>query len=453
MSDPTGDRGTEDRIEGFLGDPTRDLDDWEWLWAGDHEFPTRSDRGPLGRLIVAVKRLLRPFFRAPTADLWDRQRVFNVVLLEQIRERLERAEALEERVGDGESAAHALVIRLDSRALEQDERAAELEDRAERLEKHNETQDERSLKQDKRADRLDHKVRHLENFLKDGLEELMRYSDALYSRVDQKLEQYRHQSAELDHQLSAALAVVNAGGADEIASLRSVVEEKEYRELEAHYRGTETEISERATEYLPLLEGRQRVLDLGCGRGEALALLLSKGIGARGVDRSRDMVRLCTEQGLEAEEDDVLGHLESLEAESLDGVVSFHVIEHLPSNATATLVHLAWRALEPGGVLILETPNPLSVFVAASSFWRDPTHLRPIHPDALKLSFELAGFERVERRLLRPFGANERLPEIDISGLKGQARALAQNINTLRDRLDEILFGYQDYAMIGIKRG
>ena len=165
------------------------------------------------------------------------------------------------------------------------------------------------------------------------------------------------------------------------------------------------------------------------------------------------MVRLCTEQGLEAEEDDVLGHLKSLEAGSLDGVVSFHVIEHLPSNATVTLVHLAWRALEPGGVLILETPNPLSVFVAASSFWRDPTHLRPIHPDALKLSFELAGFERVERRLLRPFGANERLPEIDISGLKGQARALAQNINTLRDRLDATLFGYQDYAMIGIKRG
>ena len=163
------------------------------------------------------------------------------------------------------------------------------------------------------------------------------------------------------------------------------------------------------------------------------------------------MVRLCTEQGLEAEQGDVLVYLESLEAGSVDGVVSFHVIEHLPSQVTATLVHMAWRALEPAGVLILETPNPLSVFVAASSFWRDPTHLRPIHPDALKLSFELAGFDRVERRLLRPFGADERLPEIDLNGLKGQARTLGQGINELRDKLDETLFGYQDYAMIGIK--
>ena len=163
------------------------------------------------------------------------------------------------------------------------------------------------------------------------------------------------------------------------------------------------------------------------------------------------MVRLCTEQGLEAEEGDVLGYLESLESGSLDGVVSFHVIEHLPSEVIATLVHLAWRALEPGGVLILETPNPLSLFVAASSFWRDPTHLRPIHPDALKLSFELAGFERVERRLLRPFGATERLPEIELDGLEGEARGLGQSINVLRDKLDETLFGYQDYALIGTK--
>ncbi len=163
------------------------------------------------------------------------------------------------------------------------------------------------------------------------------------------------------------------------------------------------------------------------------------------------MVRHCTEQGLEAEEADVLGYLEGLEAGSLDGVVSFHVIEHLPSQITATLVHLAWRALEPGGVLILETPNPLSLFVGASSFWRDPTHRRPIHPDALRLSFELAGFDKVERRLLRPFGASERLPEIELDGLDGQAKELGHSMNVLRDKLDETLFGYQDYALIGTK--
>ena len=35
----------------------------------------------------------------------------------------------------------------------------------------------------------------------------------------------------------------------------------------------------------------------------------------------------------------------------------------------------------PGGCLVLETPNPLSITVAASNFWLDPSHLRPLHPE------------------------------------------------------------------------
>ena len=69
-------------------------------------------------------------------------------------------------------------------------------------------------------------------------------------------------------------------------------------------------------------------------------------------------------------------------------------------------MRLAWRALRPGGVLILETPNPLSLVVAARNFWLDPTHRRPVHPESLELSFELAGFEPVERVDLRPFPAS-----------------------------------------------
>ena len=38
-------------------------------------------------------------------------------------------------------------------------------------------------------------------------------------------------------------------------------------------------------------------------------------------------------------------------------------------------------ALKPDGVLILETPNPLSIVVAARNFWLDPTHRRPVHPE------------------------------------------------------------------------
>lgn len=104
-------------------------------------------------------------------------------------------------------------------------------------------------------------------------------------------------------------------------------------------------------------------------------------------------------------------------------------------------------------MLILETPNPLSVVVAARNFWLDPTHRRPVHPESLKLSYEQAGFDPVERVDLRPFPDRDRLPEIDIDRLPDEARAVGHHLNDLRDRLDDLLFGFQDYAMVGIKPG
>src|SRR4030095_3442979 len=77
-------------IDDFLVEPTRDLADWRWLWAGDHEFPISSHRGFLGRLLVGLKRLFRPLVKIPQNDLWDRQSAVNLILLEHL-ERLEAA--------------------------------------------------------------------------------------------------------------------------------------------------------------------------------------------------------------------------------------------------------------------------------------------------------------------------------------------------------------------------
>jgi O-antigen chain-terminating methyltransferase len=162
-------------------------------------------------------------------------------------------------------------------------------------------------------------------------------------------------------------------------------------------------------------------------------------------------VRRCREQGLDAATGDALGFLRARPAASLDGVVSFHLIEHLAPATLDALVREAWRVLRPGGVLVLETPNPLSITVAASHFWRDPTHLRPLHPDAMRLLTEQAGFESVEIRYLHPFAVADCLPEIDLAGLEGDRRELAYRVNVLRDRLDDALYGHQDYAVIARK--
>jgi O-antigen chain-terminating methyltransferase len=418
-------------IDDFLGEPTRDLEDWRWLWTADQPFPVRSHRGVAGRLIVAAKRLLRPLVRGATADLWDRQRVWNLIVLEHLSE-----------------------IRRDVRQIEP------------------------------RIPPLEHKTAHLEAFLKEGLQELMRYDDALYTRVDQKLDRYRRQADKLTALLGSALdraaapagaaaATVgpgsaagspagdeaspggagtgSSGGDDDRAALAAALVDRHYLELERRHRGTPEEIRERLAVYQPLLAGRRDVVDLGCGRGEALALLAEHGARPIGVDESPEMVRRCRELGLDAVVGDAVGFLSERPSESLDAVVSFHVVEHLPAATLARLIRAAWRALRPGGVLILETPNPLSIAVAASRFWRDPTHLRPLHPDALRLCCEQAGFDSVEIRGLHPFPASERLPQIDLSGLDGGGRELAHRVNLLRDRLDQALYGDQDYAAIARK--
>lgn len=283
----------------------------------------------------------------------------------------------------------------------------------------------------------------------------MRHNDALFARVDQKLDRYRRTAQELLATLSGALAIAGAAPpAGATAVLQRARDEFGYLELERSFRGTEEEIAERLARYAPYLAGRGPVLDLGCGRGEALAVLRRLGIPARGVDGNQQMVERCREQGLEVAAGDLFEHLAATSPGSLGGVVSFHVIEHLPPAELDRLVRLAWRALAPGGRLVLETPNPLSLVVAARNFWLDPTHLRPVHPASLRLLLEVAGFDPIELLELRPFPAAERLPEIDLAGLAElptEVRDLADQVNRLRDRLDDLLYGCQDYALIATR--
>lgn len=385
-------------LDDFLVEPTRDLHDWQWLWRGDHPFPVQSHRGLVGRLVVLFKRLFRPLVKAPQQDLWDRQRTFNLILLEHLI----------------------------------------------RNEEH----------------RGDHRRRleYLEALGSEGIHEIMRHNDALFARADQKLDRYRREVRDLLGSLGSALSrlestqLESAPPAETREVLGRAVEEHGYLELERRYRGTEEEILDRISVYLPWLQtipAGAPVLDLGCGRGESLALLRDQGIPARGIDSSARMVALCRERGLDAREGDLFATLAGLEEGSLGAVVSFHVIEHLPVGSLDRLVRLAYRAIKPGGVLILETPSPLSLLVAARNFWLDPTHVRPVHPESLKLLYELAGFDPVERLDLRAFPASERLPEIDLAKVPEDQRQLADKVNRLRDRIDELLFGFQDFGMVG----
>ena len=184
-----------------------------------------------------------------------------------------------------------------------------------------------------------------------------------------------------------------------------------YRAFEDKYRGSRELILGRLNAYAPLLKTLKtafpegQAVDLGCGRGEWLELLSSFGINATGVDLDEGMLAACRERGYDVVCEDAIGYLGGLPTESLALVSAFHLVEHIPFDALARLVSEALRVLKPGGILIMETPNPENLCVGTESFYLDPSHVRPIPPKLLSFLPEYIGFARTKvLRLQEPMG-------------------------------------------------
>jgi len=173
-----------------------------------------------------------------------------------------------------------------------------------------------------------------------------------------------------------------------------------YRAFEDRHRGGRELIKSRLAAYLPFLAPLSSLsvpptaLDLGCGRGEWLELLGEHGFSAHGVDLDDGMLAACRERGLDVATRDALSALRAAPDASLALVSAFHLVEHIPFGDVHALVAEALRVLRPGGLLILETPNPENLVVGASNFYTDPSHLRPIPPLLLDFAVEFAGFAR-----------------------------------------------------------
>ncbi len=165
---PRDETGGERRIEDFLGEPTHDLADWRWLWLRDEPFPLKTYRpGILGRLALKVKRFLQPLVRSPQADHWERQRVYNLVLITHLEDLRRSFDDL----GADLQKVQGEILR-DLRAVQQEfiRDAAGLVDR----------------------------IEPLEEFKRQGMKDLMRHTDALFARVDQKLDRVRRRLNQLE---------------------------------------------------------------------------------------------------------------------------------------------------------------------------------------------------------------------------------------------------------------
>jgi len=172
------------------------------------------------------------------------------------------------------------------------------------------------------------------------------------------------------------------------------------------------------------LNGDFCFLDLGCGRGEFLKNLKDESINALGIDINELQVSNLLANNYNVICSDILEFLETNNHQYC-GISSLQVVEHLNFEYIEQFLEVSFKKLVSGGVLILETVNPHSLY-ALSNFHQDPTHINPIPPERLCFCLEWYGFENVK---------------VIYSSL------LPEPYRIFRDAR----MNYQDYAVVGYK--
>ena len=221
-----------------------------------------------------------------------------------------------------------------------------------------------------------------------------------------------------------------------------------YIGFEDQFRGSQEAIRERLSAYVAIFANSSDVLDIGCGRGEFLALLLERGISARGIDTNETMVQVCREKGLSAAAADALGYLREQPQQSLGGLFAAQVVEHLEPSYLAALLDAAFDALRPGAPIVLETINPACWFAFFESYIRDITHVRPLHPDTLRYLLVATGFQRLEIRYRVPYPEHEKLQPLPPHATLGDS---VDTLNGNIEKINKLLFTYLDYAAVGYR--
>ena len=231
---------------------------------------------------------------------------------------------------------------------------------------------------------------------------------------------------------------------ERLAALAAEQHDKLYLDFESLYRGTQLSVANALHAYAELLEPLRaaaelpkRAIDLGSGRGEMLGYLGRLGFDATGVDLNRVAVGYCEERDLKATCEDALAYLENLEPQSVAVITSLHMVEHLAPRDLFRLLQAALRVLAPGGLLLLETPNPRNLLVGAGDFYRDFTHTKPLFPDTLKFLLDHFGYADAGAFFFADAASGE--------------RRLVPSAEVRFEELDDYLRVSRDYAVAGYK--
>ena len=108
--------------------------------------------------------------------------------------------------------------------------------------------------------------------------------------------------------------------------------------------------------------------------------------------------------------------------------------------------------MRPGAALVAETVNPQNLTVFSGSFYADPTHVKPVHPAMLKTLLGIIGYRNIDLIFSVPTAPENRcqpLPVADIAD--ADLRAVAAVVNENFRKVNDVLFGFANYAVVGLR--
>jgi len=245
-------------------------------------------------------------------------------------------------------------------------------------------------------------------------------------------------------------AIERVLGRLDLRSLRASPREKfDYPKFLARYYGDVETLANKHSPLVRYFEGRQHVLDLGCGSGAFLLACKRAHVCAQGVDLHPDH-EIAARYGLDIKREDVLGYLRQADDRRFDGVFCSQLIEHLYPDEVIELFALLARKMACDAALVIEVPNVRNLGVLARNFYSDPTHVRPYTIELLSFLGEEAGFPPPEVITSSPMDPELRLAALPVPV---DAPEWITVLNRNLERLNTLLVGDQDVALIFRRTG